>query len=145
AYFVNGVSFLENSNAGNGNFTLNAPTSSSVGGVLVFSGTTSAANGIFTVYEDAEVIFGTDSTAGNATLIADGGGLIFQNTSIGGTARVELLDKGTLYIKFHNLPNITIGSLEGRGVVELGQRNLTIGNNDLSTVFSSRVKGFGSL
>jgi autotransporter-associated beta strand protein len=143
---VNGVSFLENSNAGNGNFTLNAPTGGeTVGGVLIFSDTASAANGIFTVHDRAEVIFGLASTAGNATLIADGGGFVFQDDSSGGTARVELFDDAILEVNFHDRPGLTIGSLEGTGSVRLADRDLTVGSNDLSTTFSGTIQDAGSL
>ena len=143
---VNGVSFLENSNAGNGNFTLNAPTGGEpVGGVLLFSDTASAANGIFTVHDHAEVIFGLVSTAGNATLIADGGGFVFQDDSSGGTARVELFDDASLEVSFHDRPGLTIGSLEGTGSVYLKDRDLTVGSNDLSTIFSGVIQNAGSL
>jgi autotransporter-associated beta strand protein len=145
---VNGVSFLENSNAGNGNFTLNAPTGTMTsGGSLIFSDTASAANGIFTVNERAELLFGLASTAGNATLIANGdaSSFVFQDDSSGGTARVELFDNATLIINFHDRPGVTIGSLEGTGFVRLADRDLTVGSNDLSTTFSGIIQNGGSL
>jgi autotransporter-associated beta strand protein len=143
---VNGVSFLENSNAGNGNFTLNSPAGGQTsGGSLIFSDTASGANGIFTVHDRAEVIFGLASTAGNATLIADGGGFVFQDDSSGGTARLELFDDAILEVNFHDRPGLTIGSLEGTGSVRLADRDLTVGSNDLSTTFSGTIQDAGSL
>ncbi len=145
---VNGVSFLENSNAGHGNFTLNSPTGGqTVGGVLIFSDTASAAHGIFTVHDRAEVIFGLASTADNATLIADGddSGFVFQDDSSGGTARIELFNNADILVNFHDRPGLTIGSLEGTGFVRLADRNLTVGSNDLSTTFSGTIQDAGSL
>jgi autotransporter-associated beta strand protein len=83
------------------------------------------------------------SSAGNATLIADGGvGLsgggrisFFYNSS-GGAARIEVFGNGSLDISPHDAPGLTIGSIEGDGKVFLGGNNLTIGNNGLSTVFA---------
>jgi autotransporter-associated beta strand protein len=142
------MSFLENSNAGNGNFTLLGPTGGeTAGGEVFFLDTASAANGFFTVNERAELLFGLASTAGNATLIANGDGssFVFQDGSSGGTARVELFDNATLVINFHDRPGVTIGSLEGTGFVRLADRNLTVGSNDLSTTFSGIIQNGGSL
>lgn len=96
--------------------------------------------------------FGT-ATAASATLIAnntlsfDGsGGLIqFADDSTGGTARVEVFGNGKLDIGAHNAPGVTVGSVEGTGKIILGANNLTIGSNNLSTNFSGRIKGEGSL
>ncbi|MGH8093609.1 MAG: beta strand repeat-containing protein [Chthoniobacterales bacterium] len=95
------------------------------------------------------VLFGNSSTAGNATLIADGGvsgaagGVIsFLGLSNGGSARVELFANGSLDLKSlgHGL---TIGSLEGDGVVSMGAVNLTVGGNDLNTLFSGVIGAAG--
>ena len=84
-----------------------------------------------------------DPTAGNATLIANGGSnggsggfFTFLNRSTGGTARVELFGNGYLDISAHGQETFTIGSLEGDGVVYLGQNTLTVGGNALSIVFA---------
>ncbi len=107
-------------------------------------------------------LFDLTSTAGNAFLTADSGSLGaagsttvgFYSDSTGGTARVRLLHTGTLNIGAHNVPGVTIGSLEGDGIAALGVsdhpgqgRNLTIGSNNLSTTFSGTIQdnGGGSL
>jgi len=41
-----------------------------------------------------------------------------------------------LDISLHNLPGVTISSLEGNGDLFLGANNLTVGSNNLSTNFS---------
>jgi hypothetical protein len=74
------VSFFENSNAGNGNFTLNAPTQGqTAGGQLYIWDTASAANGIFMVH-GGTLSFLSASTAANATLIGDGRKNPFQRS-----------------------------------------------------------------
>ena len=63
----------------------------------------------------------------------------FEDDSTADRARVILLGSGELDISGHNAPGVTIGSIEGSGVVFLGAVNLTVGNN-LSTTFSGRIK-----
>ena len=152
-FIVNGgfsggtMSFLEHSNAGNGNFTLLGPTGGEIaGGDLFFFDAASAANGIFTVNDRADLFF-LSGTAGNATLIANGGSIDFQSHSRGGTARVELFDNAILLTSYHG-PGVTIGSVEGTGSVRLGHKDLsvlTLGSNDLSTTFSGTIQDAGSL
>jgi len=95
--------------------------------------------------------FQNNSPAGNATLIANGGSgggpggvILFNNDSSGGTARVKVSDNGSLDISAHNAPGVTIGSLEGDGLVSLGANNLTVGSNDRSTAFSGVVEDAGT-
>ncbi|MBA3961775.1 MAG: autotransporter-associated beta strand repeat-containing protein [Chthoniobacterales bacterium] len=87
------------------------------------------------------------STAADATLIADGsvagadgGFLSFLGTSEGGTSRIELSGNGTLDLTGRTSHTLTIGSLEGDGIVSLGKVNLTVGSNSLSTVFSGMLQ-----
>jgi autotransporter-associated beta strand protein len=93
---------------------------------------------------------GAGATAGNATLIANsglngarGGVIIFDLSSLGGTARLEIFGNGNLDISQHDAPGLTTGSLEGDGLVFLGARNLTLGSNNLSTVFSGVIADGG--
>ena len=84
-----------------------------------------------------------------ATLIAlggsnggDGGTIQFQYSSNGFGARVEVFGNGTLDVQIDSL---TIGSLEGDGLV-LGEGNqLTIGDNNLSTTFSGSIQDASSV
>jgi len=48
---------------------------------------------------------------------------------------VELFGDGDLDISYHYAPGITIGSIEGSGVVFLGANNLSVGSRNLSTNF----------
>jgi fibronectin-binding autotransporter adhesin len=51
---------------------------------------------------------------------------------------------GTLDISAHS-GALTTGSIEGDGQVLLGARNLTVGVNNLSTLFSGVIQNIGSL
>ena len=144
--------------AANGTFTNNGgAVSGATGGVTLFFNTSTAGNGIFTINGGAvsgafggQMVFFDTSTAGSATLIANGGlgggggGLIqFQIDSTGGTARVEVFGNGNLDISGHNAPGVTIGSIEGSGLVFLGADNLSVGSNNLSTTFSGAIQDGG--
>ena len=93
-------------------------------------------------------MFQSTSRAANSTLIAlggtngGGGGLIqFQGSSLGITSRIEVFGNGTLDISTLGTSNLSIGSLEGDGVVTLGDNSLMIGATNLSTTFSGTIGG----
>ncbi len=90
------------------------------------------------------------SSAANATLIANGGAagraggaIVFFDNSTGGTSRIEVFGNGNLDISAHNSPDVTIGSLEGSGLVFLGANNLIVGSNSLRTIFSGVIQDGG--
>ena len=122
------VDFYDNTSAGNSTITLT--------GGLVFAGAggTLSLNGA--------------STAANSTLIAndaghryaDGGHIWFLDDSIGGSARVKVFGMGTLDVGYHNAPGVTIGSLEGDGIVFLGSNELTVGGDNQDASFSGLIK-----
>lgn len=92
------------------------------------------------------------ATADNATLFANGGSnggqgakIQFEEDSTGGTARIVLAGNGFLTIAPHHAPGVTIGSLEGSGIVFLGNNNLTVGSRNNSTLFSGVIQDGGSL
>jgi autotransporter-associated beta strand protein len=160
--FYTFLNFTDSSSAGNATIIneRSLMPDASDGGVTVFSGSSTAANatiitngnngpvgGIAGVPPVTEFI--DSSTADNATLIAkaginDGpGGLIFVGADAsGGSARVKLFGNGTLQLEPG--ANTTIGSLEGGGLVQL-DGNLSVGLNNLTTVFTGRIRGGGSL
>ena len=116
-----------NSTASAGNATINN-----------YGGTVNSAFGSATEF--------SGGTAGNATLIANGGSngggggfIIFDEYGDGGLARVELFGNGFLELFNLFVPNVTIGSLEGSGLVFLGGNTLGIGSNNLSTTFSGVI------
>ena len=91
-----------------------------------------------------------ESTAGNATLIANGGlngglgGEIRINIrASGGTCTIKVFGNGFLDISAHEDPGVTVGSLEGDGKVSLGPNNLNVGSNHRSTVFSGVIEDQG--
>ena len=105
----------------------------------------------------SQIIFNDSSTAGSAILAAgggiygSGGGILFKGTSSGGTARVQVFSgfplnagNGFLGISGHQ-SGVTIGSIEGDGVVFIGANDLTVGTNNMNTVFSGFIGGSGSL
>ena len=101
--------------------------------------------------DPADLFFFDNSTAGNATLIANdgsnggsGGTIFFLDSSTGGTARLEVFGNGNVQIfnRDLNAPPMTIGSIEGSGFVGLGA-NLTVGSNNLSVTFSGVIQGEG--
>jgi autotransporter-associated beta strand protein len=154
--------FNENSTAANGTFRNGGSLDNynSTGGATYFLGNSTAANGTFVNDggADTELLGGgrthfvESSTAQNATLIANasstggnGGAIFFADNSSGGTARVEVFGNGFLDISGHVAPGVTIGSLEGSGKVFLGANRLTVGANNLTTVFSGVLQDGGEV
>jgi len=147
--------------AGDATIVNQAAVGSTKHGVTIFQGTGSAqdaviinngGDGVANPGGSLLMSFGAGGapTAGNATLICNpgtnggGGGLIaFYSRSLGGTARCELFGNGNLDLSSREAPGITIGSLEGDGLVFLGANNLTVGSNNLSTVFTGVVQDGG--
>jgi autotransporter-associated beta strand protein len=124
--------FFDGSTAGNAIITNNGATVSGAGsGLTLFIGDSPA----------------LAAGAGAATLIANGGinggqgGMIeFDGYSTGGTSRIEVFGNGNLDISFHSSPGVTVGSIEGDGNIFLGQKNLTVGSNNMSTPFSGVIQ-----
>ena len=121
----------------------------------IFNNTSTAGQATITSHEGGTAgsltIFNDASTADSAILVANGGsdyyhsgGIIFDGTSTGGTARVKVFGNGYLDISGHQ-SSVTIGSLEGSGNVLLGGNNLRVGTNNIKTVFSGVISGNGSL
>ena len=152
------TSFLLNSKAGTGTFITNAgAVTGAIGGTVRFFNNSNAENGTFTnnggtvgSSSQGSTVITDTSTAANATLIANagtgggGGGIIlFSLGSTGGTATVKVFGNGSLDISPHNAPGLTIGSLEGTGVVFTGARNLTVGSNSLSKTFDGVIQDSG--
>ena len=94
------------------------------------------------------------ANAENAILAANNGSngglagqIFFSNDAQGGRARVELASGTLLRIDNRNAPGVSLGSLSGGGRVGLGAKNLTIGVNNMSTIFSGRIEdgNFGTV
>ncbi|MDQ3198954.1 MAG: hypothetical protein M3Q46_07165 [Verrucomicrobiota bacterium] len=152
------VYFSYNATAGQGTFIAHGGSKVGVsGGDVALFHSSNAGEATFTAEgSDIERLGGAvirfyhDASAADATLIAtggllDGGRIAFEfGEATGGRARVELFGNGRLEIFYNNTP-VTIGSLEGDGLVMLGTGSLGIGSNDLSTTFAGVISGSGSL
>ncbi|MBA3830876.1 MAG: hypothetical protein H0X34_03075 [Chthoniobacterales bacterium] len=160
------IQFDGSATAAAGNFTINGGAISSAdGGVAVFDGTTQGGSATFTINGGAvsganggRVIFDSDAdgkqncSAANATLIANGGlnggsGSVieFQGNSSGGASRIKLFWNGGLDISNRStILTVTIGSLEGSGIVFLGGNGLSVGGTNLDTTFSGVLQDGGS-
>jgi autotransporter-associated beta strand protein len=97
-------------------------------------------------------VFNAGSNAENSTLIANngvgtsvGGAILFEGDGDGGTSRNEIFGNGTLSVGDHAPPGVTVGSIEGDGIIDLGANNLTVGSNGLSTTFSGLLQDGGTL
>jgi autotransporter-associated beta strand protein len=145
--------FLDFGSAGNGTFTIKASSLQGdlIGAQAAFFTNSGAANA--TIINEGSTVNGAgggatffynQTNAGAATLIAEGGenggggGQIkFAASSKGGTARVEVFGNGFLDVSDHGA--ISLGSIEGDGLVFLANNKLTVGGNGLSTTFSGAI------
>jgi autotransporter-associated beta strand protein len=103
------------------------------------------------------VVFFETTHATTATLIAnggtnggEGGTVSFGDQSYGDTARVEVFGNGLMEDATTHSKALTIGSLEGDGIVTLNHDHpLSVGGNNMSTTFSGLLQnpsgGAGSL
>ncbi|HEX3420445.1 MAG TPA: autotransporter-associated beta strand repeat-containing protein, partial [Candidatus Udaeobacter sp.] len=85
----------------------------------------------------------------NATLTvnSNGGdvGRIDFNDNDESEVRIQLFGEGTLDITSIGVVFVSVGSIEGDGLVLLGNNKLITGSNDLSTTFSGIIQNTGSL
>ena len=160
------VQFLTTSSAGNSTIITNGATSSAgLGGSVEFDTNSTANNAIITASggtgpsaPGGATIFASSSSADNAALIANGGTnggqgsvISFLEDATGGTSVVQVFGTGTGTVTDGTLDiserfgGVTIGSLEGNGLVLLGVNNLTIGSNNLNTSFGGIIQGTGSI
>jgi autotransporter-associated beta strand protein len=150
--------FEGNSTAGSATITAQGgSTSAALGGFVLFEDFATAGNATLTM-EGATAAgpnghsvlsFGSASNAGSAVLIAtagtnggNGGSLQFTDTSTGSGARAEMFGNGNLDISVHHMGGVSIGSVEGDGVIFLGKWPLTV-SGTLSTTFSGVIQDGG--
>src|SRR5206468_6703581 len=93
-----------------------------------------------------QTFFLNTSTAGNATIINNGGtgggfgGItLFLDGSTGGTARAITNGNGSFDISGLTTAGMKIGSIEGSGNYFLGSKTLSVGGNNLSTTVSGFI------
>ena len=154
------VNFFYGSTAGNATFINNAGRAAQAyGGSTQLLGTdagnaTMIANGADVA--DAlggRIIFFETTHAANATLVANGGtngglgGTIsFGDVSYGDNAIIQVFGNGSLEDVTYHVAPLSIGSLEGDGIVKLSADHaLNIGANGLSTTFSGSIQGSNSI
>jgi len=102
----------------------------------------------FIVGNQANLSFRNASTAGDATIITNAGGItIFADSATGGNARLIANAGGVFDISSLSTGGMTAGSIEGGGTFQLGSKQLTVGSNNLSTTVSGVITdtGGGSL
>ena len=98
----------------------------------------------FIVGNQANIFFRGASTAGNATIITNAGGLTaFVDSATGGNARFITLAGGAFDITSLSSGGMAAGSIEGAGTFSLGPNLLTVGSNNLSTTVSGLIRGTG--
>ena len=145
--------FEGRSTAGTATIICNAGTAQqNEGGYVQMTGDATCGDGTFIINGSdvsqqggghLELLLG--ATTGNATLIANGGevdgGLIQIDPGAhqGGNARIELFANGQFDMSGSDKFSITVGSLEGDGLVFLGNQTLVVGGNSLSTSFAGAI------
>ena len=157
------VYFSDGTTAGNGTFVLSGGGVSGADGgyVNLFGDDTATGAGTATFILHGGAVQGAGggslnflqgSLADDAMILANGGSgggqggsVYFTKDSRGMRARIKLLGNGTLNISSHEGSGITIGSLDGNGLVFLGRHNLSIGANNLSSKFAGVLSQTGSL
>jgi outer membrane autotransporter protein len=128
------LQFFNSSTAGSATITNNR--------LLQFLNSSTA--GSATITNNSHLIFLNFSTAGGATITNNSGGTTyFAGSASGGIARFILNGAGALDISPLTAGGTTAGSIEGDGDVFLGSKNLTVGGNDLSTIFSGVIQDGG--
>jgi autotransporter-associated beta strand protein len=155
------IDFMDNSSAGSATFTNSGAFAAGIDGSLIAFVDSSNAGQATLINNGATVggggggvtrFIGT-SRAGAATLIAnagqsggEGGVIEFRDRADGGQASVQVFGNGTLQIVNFVRSNVTIGSLEGDGVVLIDSPTLLrVGKNGQSTTFSGTIQGSGGL
>ena len=117
-------------------------TSISITGTGIVNNSTNAPT--FIIGNQANIFFRDGSTAGNATIITNAGGLTaFVDSATGGNARFITTAGGAFDITSLSSGAMTAGSIEGAGTFSLGPNQLTVGSNNLSTEVSGVIRGTG--
>ncbi len=144
ASITNEAGTVAGASGGLAQFVFNSATTAGDATITCEGATVSGAGGGMTEFWDV-------TTAGNATLIANGGSnggaggsIQFIDKSKGGTARIELFGNGTLNLTAQQSV-LSTGSVEGDGIVHLGTGRLSVGANNLSTIFGGTIQDAGSL
>ena len=151
-----GVTFFDNSTAGSAHLTTNN------GGDVEFENSSTAGSAAIATNSGASTTFLDSSSAGTATLTTTGGDTTFCDSSSaatatvitnnggkteftcsssGGEARFITNAGGAVLFGGLTTPGTTAGSIEGAGRYRLGDEELTVGSNNLSTEVSGVISG----
>jgi autotransporter-associated beta strand protein len=128
-----GVSFWDISTAGNAVIIANGSTVSGAGGGLIWFGFPG---------QESNVSLGNATLICNSGVNGGGGGNIWfsgytaENTN---TCRVELFGNGTMLVEQATSTGVDVGSVEGDGIIVLGEKTLSVGRNNLDTSFTGLV------
>ena len=156
--FGGGTSFFNTATAATATFFVGGGAANgAAGGGVTFFDSSTAGSAIFTINPGTvagatggHVEFGHSSSADRATLFANGGQsgaggtVFFLDDSKGGQANVVVQGNGTLDLTLHNVPGVTLTSVQGDGLVALGTSRLTV-KPKLKVPFSGVISGAGSL
>lgn len=94
---------------------------------------------------------GANASLGNSTVILNGGvggafgaRLMVSSDGKGGNARLQVYGNSVADLQntLGVIPN-SLGSIEGDGHIYLADTQLTVGSNNLSTIFSGRIEDYG--
>jgi outer membrane autotransporter protein len=139
------TSFQDESTAANATIINNAGGATGFGVPIVGTDTATAGNANITNNSGGTTEFDAFTTAGNAIITTNSGGFVnFFDTSTGGSARFIMNAGGVFDMSGLTSGGMTAGSIEGAGNVFLGGNALTVGLNNLSTVFSGVISDGGS-
>jgi len=152
------TSFFNTSTAETATFFVNGGAANgAAGGGVIFFDSSTAGSAIFTINPGmvagstgGHVEFANSSNADHATLFANGGQngaggtVFFLDDSKGGLANVVVQGNGALDLTLHNVPGVTLTSVQGDGLVALGSSRLTV-KPKLKVPFSGVISGAGSL
>ena len=151
------LSFFDSSSAGAATVTCDGgKVRNGAGGAVLFNTTTHAGTSVITANGgqvtgalSGFIEFITSSSADSATLIAnggvgDGGTIRFFTNTTGGTSKIMLFGNGNLDISGLSSSGLTIGSIEGDGPAFLGSKNLSVGSNNLDTVYAGTIQDGGA-
>ena len=91
-------------------------------------------------YADPSAVIANAGTNGGL-----GGHIVIHGASAADVARFQLYGNGLLDLTPVTESDVTIGSLEGDGLVSLGDHDLSVGNNNQSVTFSGVIQDTGGL
>ncbi len=112
--------------------------------IVLHGGTASGAPGATMFLSDTATAGSAKVTINGGTSGAFGGSVLFDDDSDGGTARFILSGNGNIDISQHRASAVNAGSVEGDGLIFLGNRTLALGGNNRTTALSGVIQDGGA-